>query len=387
MSKPTLNRTQAHLAFIDDLYTAAIDGEWERILGGVAELTHGCGGNIFLYNHKQDSTPLLRSHRYANSTMRDYFQHYIHIDPKALYLNANPLTQLYYDDLYISEKEKKCHPYYAWEQGAGDKHYTIGALLHQNDEIALIFSTGLTKQQMRHKERALSTYQLIYPHLKRATQISRLLELKHNLTATLNDQLDQHPAGIFILDRKGHVLYSNPMAQTILTNDDGIALIHNQITFNALDADRMLKKQLAAITNPTESRYTNTDTGTSITIARINGEAPYQAILSPVHESEQLQLHERPAAILMIYTAANRIAPSETQLRRLHGLSPREAALARKLMAGNNLNHAADELGISLNTAKVHLRHLFTKTQTKDQTQLIRLLLASPFFAYQQTDL
>jgi DNA-binding CsgD family transcriptional regulator len=44
---------------------------------------------------------------------------------------------------------------------------------------------------------------------------------------------------------------------------------------------------------------------------------------------------------------------------------------------GNGPQEAADVLGISLNTVKSHLQHIFEKTGTSGQTELMQLLLQS----------
>jgi DNA-binding CsgD family transcriptional regulator len=64
-----------------------------------------------------------------------------------------------------------------------------------------------------------------------------------------------------------------------------------------------------------------------------------------------------------------------------YGLRPAEATLASVLTNGKGLKDAADELHISLNTAKTHLRRIFDKTGTKRQAELVRLVLLGPGLA------
>lgn len=60
---------------------------------------------------------------------------------------------------------------------------------------------------------------------------------------------------------------------------------------------------------------------------------------------------------------------------RLFGFSPAEARLAESLMNGEqSLRDAADELNITHQTARVHLKHLLGKTETHSQSQLTRLI-------------
>ena len=60
------------------------------------------------------------------------------------------------------------------------------------------------------------------------------------------------------------------------------------------------------------------------------------------------------------------------------GFTPAEAALAVDILAGNDLAASATHRRITRNTARVHLRHLFEKTGTRRQAELVRLLLLCP---------
>ena len=60
-------------------------------------------------------------------------------------------------------------------------------------------------------------------------------------------------------------------------------------------------------------------------------------------------------------------------LVQLFGLTPAEALLASELARGFSLDEAARHLGISRNTARVHLQAIFTKTRTTRQAELLQL--------------
>jgi DNA-binding CsgD family transcriptional regulator len=45
------------------------------------------------------------------------------------------------------------------------------------------------------------------------------------------------------------------------------------------------------------------------------------------------------------------------------------------VMHGADLNHISEELSISLPTVRTHLQHVFDKTDTHRQAELVRLLL------------
>ena len=58
------------------------------------------------------------------------------------------------------------------------------------------------------------------------------------------------------------------------------------------------------------------------------------------------------------------------------GLSDGQVALARCILDGDSLTHAAGRLGISINTARTHLSRIYGKTGVNSQTALVRTLLS-----------
>jgi DNA-binding CsgD family transcriptional regulator len=68
--------------------------------------------------------------------------------------------------------------------------------------------------------------------------------------------------------------------------------------------------------------------------------------------------------------------PPVLLLRRLYGLTRSEAEIALMVLRGQGRNHIADELSLSLATVKTHLHHVFDKTGTHRQAELVRLLLS-----------
>lgn len=60
----------------------------------------------------------------------------------------------------------------------------------------------------------------------------------------------------------------------------------------------------------------------------------------------------------------------------VYALSPAQQRLARLLAEGRDIADAADQLGVSVNTLRTHLRRMFEKTGTHTQTALISALLS-----------
>jgi DNA-binding CsgD family transcriptional regulator len=63
-------------------------------------------------------------------------------------------------------------------------------------------------------------------------------------------------------------------------------------------------------------------------------------------------------------------------LRNLYGLTNSEADIALRVANGQGLAPISDDLSVSIATVKTHLQHVFDKTDTHRQAELVRLLTA-----------
>ena len=63
-------------------------------------------------------------------------------------------------------------------------------------------------------------------------------------------------------------------------------------------------------------------------------------------------------------------------LEDVYSLTHSEAEIVRLLAMGLSLEEAAQARGISMNTARSHLKHAFSKTGTSRQGELVRLIIA-----------
>ena len=64
-------------------------------------------------------------------------------------------------------------------------------------------------------------------------------------------------------------------------------------------------------------------------------------------------------------------------LQRHFGLSPAEARLVLRLVAGDTLRSAAAKLAIRYETARTHLKSIFSKTGTNRQAELVVVIVTA----------
>jgi DNA-binding CsgD family transcriptional regulator len=65
-------------------------------------------------------------------------------------------------------------------------------------------------------------------------------------------------------------------------------------------------------------------------------------------------------------------------LRRLYRLTPAEAAVTTLLLEGLRTDQLAERLGITLFTARTHVKRILSKVDVRTQAELVRVLLRGP---------
>lgn len=113
-----------------------------------------------------------------------------------------------------------------------------------------------------------------------------------------------------------------------------------------------------------------------VTLRRPSGRRPLLVSAVPLPSTtEPGPVSPAAASALMVITDLDACLPLETaELRRVFGLTPREAEFAASLATGAPLDAAARTLGISLQHARQRLKALFRKTGTHRQGELVALL-------------
>jgi DNA-binding CsgD family transcriptional regulator len=112
-------------------------------------------------------------------------------------------------------------------------------------------------------------------------------------------------------------------------------------------------------------------------ITRPNGRIALDVVVSPLATGETWRFADRAVAAVYISDPAQNEEVSERMLVRLHRLTRAEAKVAALIASGASGRKVAQRLNVSYNTVKTHLKHIYGKTSTRGQGELIRLFMRS----------
>lgn len=217
----------------------------------------------------------------------------------------------------------------------------------------------------------------LLPHLKRSIRLhARLdfLECERQLFAgTVNRML----LGMISFAENGEILETNQEAKRILAERDGVWINDNKLCVDSAqesrELHRLIRQSLSGASRAEEAAVVE-----AMSVTRPSGRAPLGILIRAVPLGPWSESKRRPAAVLFLRDAESNVPqPSQELVRRLFGLTRKEAALALLLAEGYTLDEAADKMDVRRNTARTHLRSIFCKTGVTRQTMLVRLLLNS----------
>jgi DNA-binding CsgD family transcriptional regulator len=168
------------------------------------------------------------------------------------------------------------------------------------------------------------------------------------------------------------VINLNSAAEGILRAEDGLHLRSGRIAATSMHTQRKLYCALRCALSDAGS---NIRSGRSFVCARPSGKRPYVIHMLPVHHSGTDETVREATALVLIIDPEHEPEPAAALLRRLHGLTNTEAQVALRIVRGADLKQISEELSVSVTTVRTHLQHVFDKTGTHRQAELVRTLL------------
>ncbi|SMB22660.1 Transcriptional regulator, LuxR-family [Sterolibacterium denitrificans] len=253
--------------------------------------------------------------------------------------------------------------------------YIIGAdiRIEGGGECRLRITRPVTEKNFSEQDKAFC--QRLLPHLKRSVKLrSRVegIESERRLYAVAMDRMQ---IGTVVLNEQGLIVRSNSVADGILEEKDGIQVVKGKLHAEYALEDRELQRLIKnGLSNVASASPVITE---AISLTRPSGQPKLGVLVRSIPCNDLSEGNDWPQVAVFIRDPKHQPAPSHELVRRLFGFTSAEVALALLLTNGLTLDEAAAELNIRKNTARAHLRSIFSKTGVTRQTMLVRLLLNS----------
>ncbi len=385
---------------VQSLYGASTDPEmWPVFLEGLAGLFEGVGAHILHVDlENQDLTfsvlygydrfigecyalPTDASPQQAFERFEEHFTRLTPTDPRMEIYRRYPGKAVACREMFDEEVYHQSAMYREINIPANVEYSLVVGMPGENG-----YMTGMGVFRGREgppfSPRETETFSALIPFLKQAIELQRKFALLSFEKQMGLDTLDSLPLGIFIVNGDCKILHANSYGQTLLHEKAGLSVVGETLAVANLQAEKNFRLAVCDIVEG--ARNDRTVSSRALNVPLETEQAGSLIIyISPLNKKgpgPKLAMFSEPLALLFVSGPGRAREMPEELLQRLYGLTPSEARLTARLVAGMNLNEAASATGISKETSRTYLKQIFAKTDTHRQTELVAAILRSPLW-------
>lgn len=231
------------------------------------------------------------------------------------------------------------------------------------------FGAGRSKQQRPFDQSHVHRFRELAHHWHHAQMLAQSIHRVAHGTAE-RPLLEAMLHGVALIDREGRVAYLNAAA-TATVNGTGAVTCNDSRLEARHPRDRArLKRAIQLVLSGSAPAASASLVGGGLpafTVAVI-------ALTDASAESMSELLPHEPVAAAVF---GDPVPPSLDALASTFGFTPGERVVAARAVLGERVPAIATALGLSVETVRTHLQHMFRKTGAQSQPDFVRILLTS----------
>ena len=361
---------------IGRIYDAALSPEiWQDVIVEIRELTDSIGVHLgrgvvgrgieLLGFSYERATPALLFETMAGVGQEDL--HFLNqhkteegvaiLGPEFVPLEEHLRSRFYKE---IGEQVGMCH--------------SAGAILVRQEEFLALLTLWRSEEQIAYSTQEKELLQLLTPHMRRALILGDSMAVQRGNAELMAEIINALDARVIVLSESGVIQTANVAARNFLSNNPFLADVNGKLSVGPDGDGAALKKfishafsELKPDDSPSRLHITKPNSDTVTTLSAFPKALYIQRPLNVTTEEKLL--------ICVLNGSENNASklPNDV-LTAVFGLTGAEISLARALVAGVSLPNYCIEKSISQNTARTHLKAIFSKVGVHSQIELIRKL-------------
>lgn len=307
------------------------------------------------------------------SAFSAYMLHYSKLDPLlpiALTSKAGEVTTVESVGKRAELEGSEFFSDYARPLGLLDNAYVP---LLSSPETLWFLSVGRPPCVRAYTEDDRRKLSAIAMHMQRALQIKLRLAAAE---AERESTVSAIPHETLLVNSSSCVVYADPSSSHRLACGDGLYTIapSNQLYTRSEKETGALRRLVSQAADPW--RYASP--GGYMRITRPALKPPLTIFVAPMQRASVWPGASNASAMVFISDPERSPCPPRDVLQQLYGLTPAEARVANLLLENLTLQEISDKLGVAVGTVRNQVKHVFAKTDTHRQSELMRVLLHLP---------
>jgi DNA-binding CsgD family transcriptional regulator/PAS domain-containing protein len=359
---------------IGNIYDAALDPTlWPSVL----EITCGYIEGVTAVLVSQDSAQLSAQFHFSwgdnPEYTKSYNETYIKLNPALLpFILHSKLEDVIvlsdvipYDEFLASRFYKE----WAKPQGYSD---TVHATLEKSLTSYAAVAVARHERQGLVDDRARRRMRLLAPHFRRAVAIGKTIDMRQVEAAAFADTLDGLAAAMFLVDAAGRVVRANAAAHVMLAQGSPLLLSAGKLAAVDVEAGRVLHDVFISAERGDDTVGAK---GIAVPLTAGDGER-FVAHVLPLTAGARRMAGREYSAVAAVFVRKAQLDPPHpiAVLADAFKLTPAELRVLMAIVQIGGIPEVAPVLGISETTVKTHLQHVFEKTGTNRQADLVKLV-------------
>jgi DNA-binding CsgD family transcriptional regulator len=246
-------------------------------------------------------------------------------------------------------------------------------ILARDTTLIGTFGFGRHESEGEIGDLEIKTASLLIPHVQCAVTISRLLDAKSVADSTFESALDAFAVAVVLTDADLGIVHANAAARATLSSGSPLRSERGVLTVRPPAVSAALG---AAVRQAAKDEAEIGRRGHGIPVAREDGMPCMLHVLPLRHGALRPRLEPRAVAAIFVAPSASPPPAPIDALAALFDLTAAEGRVFAHIAAGRTMSETAAALGIEVTTAKTHLAHIFGKTATHRQADLVALSAA-----------
>jgi len=213
---------------------------------------------------------------------------------------------------------------------------------------------------------------LVFPHVRRAALIGKVIDLRTAEAATFADTLDGISAGMFLIDVGKRIVHANAAGRSMLANADFLRATDGRLIANDPEAEIALREIAVAAGKGDTAIGIR---GIAVPLIAKDGDR-YVAHVLPLTSGARRRAGAAYTAVaaIFVHRAALEVPSPPEAIARAYKLTPTELRVLLAIVEVGGAPEVAAALGVGEGTIKTHLSRLYEKTGTGRQADLVKLV-------------
>lgn len=344
---------------IQRIYCAGTDAAaWDSVAEEIIGRSGGCGALTTVVDLRNRHFSSCRFYGTEDTQfargLEEYAETYVD-DPSLLWASRNPGARFCDSSKTMPADEYFNSWFVKWNRARfGSTHWYVG-YTEPEDELSFSFSVHFPAAQGPGSRRDLMLFRLLFDHMECAVRLGR------------RPFGTESKRALILLDGGGGVRTMSNGAELLLRKTGAVSIQGSRLVTTCPAEQPLLDKAIAGALN-TVAAGTRPQ---AIQLHPPQGRA-WIVVIRPLLSSYGPFGQIRCELLVEIHEGLPRIGPIDL-LQSLYDLTGREMQVIRLLADGHSVETLACCMDISLNTARTHLRAIFSKTGTTRQSELMQL--------------